>query len=147
MSGEDYAWKKFPAKDSAYEDIRDFIITAAVRAGVGKKRILKLELGFEEAVVNVISYAYDGNDGDIFIKVTDDIDGKNFILELADYGKPFNPLEKNDPRAEDKSQIEERQIGGLGISFMKKTFAALDYSNKLFRGKEANCLKLVFKKD
>lgn len=142
MKNEFLNWKKFPATHEDYEDIRDYIIDAASNAGISDKRLLKLELGIEEVIVNVISYAYEDNSGVIFINVTDD--KPNFIIEIADYGVPFNPLETNDPRAVDTSEIQDRKVGGFGIAFIKKIFVEMTYSYKLFDGKQANYLKLVF---
>lgn len=139
-------WKKFPAVEDAYPNIRDYILESAKNCGVNLKKILKLELGVEEIVINVIHYAYkDG--GDILVKVIDDAENHHFILELIDFGTPFNPLKKIDQRSIDKSAIEKRKIGGFGIAFTKKIFAALNYSFEKFEGKEANHLTLVFNKD
>lgn len=137
-------WKEFPAADEAYDDIRDYIVDAAICAGISEKRILKLELGVEEVVVNVINYAYE-NPGEIFIQVDYNAEKKEFALTIVDYGVEFNPLKKNDPRAVDKSQIEDRKLGGFGIAFIKKIFDRLNYERKDFNGKPANYFELVFK--
>ena len=42
-----------------------------------------------------------------------------------DWGKPFNPLEKQD--ADITLSAEERGIGGLGILMVKKSMDAVDY--------------------
>ncbi len=138
-------WKKFPASEDAYESIKDFILDAAKNFNVKQEKILRLELGIEEIVINIIHYAYkDG--GDIFVKVYDDETQNIFYFELADYGTPFNPLEKIDPRSVDKSEIQDRKIGGFGIAFVKKTFVNLSYAYENFQGQKANHLTLGFKK-
>ena len=139
-------WKRFPAVEDAYETIRDYILEAAQSYGVNLKKILKLELGVEEIVINIIHYAYE-TDGDILVKVIDDKEKNQFVLDLIDFGTPFNPLEKIDPRSIDNSAIEKRKIGGFGIAFTKKTFAELNYSFEKFEGKDANHLTLVFNKE
>ena len=138
-------WRKFPAVEESYEEIRDYILDAAENYGVNAKNILRLELGVEEVVINVIHYAYE-KDGNIFVKVSDDKENNQFILDLVDFGKPFNPLKKVDPRSVDKSNLEERKIGGFGIAFIKKKFAALEYNYENYNGKNANHLTLAFKK-
>ncbi|MBQ7704548.1 MAG: ATP-binding protein [Selenomonadaceae bacterium] len=136
-------WKKFPATEDAYENIRDFIIDAAKNFNVQKENLLRLELGIEEIVINIIHYAYkDG--GDIFVKVYDDEPQNIFYFELADYGTPFNPLDKIDPRSIDKSEIQDRKLGGFGIAFVKKTFVNLSYAYEDFQGQKANLLTLGF---
>ena len=139
-------WKKFPAQQESYEEIRDFIMEKVEHIGIDTKAEYKFELGIEEIIVNIISYAYESEVGDIFIKVVEDKLQDKIILDIVDYGIPFNPLEKNDPRAVDKSAIEDREIGGFGIAFVKKVFSELSYVYEPFFGKNANHLKLVFKK-
>lgn len=141
----DSDWKRFPAVKDAYESIRDFILETAENYGVDLKKILKLELGVEEIVINIIHYAYE-TEGDILVKVNDDKENNQFILELIDFGTPFNPLEKVDPRSIDKSKLEDREIGGFGIAFTKKTFASLEYNYEIFDGQNANHLTLFFNK-
>ena len=134
----DDGWKKFRAEPDAYDEIRDYIMARADEAGIGVKDQLRLELGIEEAIVNVINYS--GSD-DIWIKMTD---GDGFTVEIVDRGVPFNPLEKYDARAVDTSDIEDREIGGFGIAFMRKKFSKLEYSNEQFMGERANHLTLQF---
>ena len=136
-------WQKFPATIENYDQIKDYIIVAAEQAGISARRRLKLELGFEEVIINVINYAYE-SEGDIFIRCSND--EKIFSLDIVDYGTPFNPIKKNDARTLDKSAIEDRKIGGFGIAFMKKVFAEEIYRRENFFGKPANHLHLVFNK-
>lgn len=143
MSEYDFStWQKFPALESSYEKIRDFILDAAKIAGVHDQCLLKLELGIEELVINVIHYAYEDG-GNIFIKTR--VEDNFFIFEIADFGVPFNPLEKIDPRSIDTSKIENRKIGGFGIAFAKKIFEDLRYEFKNFGAQNANLLFLKFK--
>ena len=53
------SWKRFDAEMKWYERIRDEVMAAAEEAGVSMRQQLRLELGFEEVLVNIISYAYD----------------------------------------------------------------------------------------
>ena len=46
-------------------------------------------------------------------------------IQFVDWGKPFNPLEKQD--ADITLSAEERGIGGLGILMVKKSMDAVDY--------------------
>ena len=52
-------WSVFPAVLDRYDDMLDYVLERARECGVPDKRLLRMQLGFEEAVVNVISYAYD----------------------------------------------------------------------------------------
>ena len=107
-------------------------------AGIDPKNQLRLELGIEEAIVNVINYSGSEN---IWIKISD---GDNFTVEIVDHGVPFNPLEKHDARAVDTSDIEDRKLGGFGIEFMRKKFSKVEYSDEPFMGERANRLSMTF---
>ena len=135
-------WKKYPASLDHYESMRADLDDAAAELSEHLK--MKLELGFEEAVVNVIDYAYD-IEGSIWIKTHRD--EEFFNIEIIDLGRPFNPIEYNDARAEDHSPIEERELGGFGIFLIKKTFERLKYSREKFNGTSANHLSLSLRID
>ena len=85
----------------------------------------KLRLSVEEAVENVVRYAYDGGIG--WLEVGTDLDHDSLILtiELRDAGVPFNPLEKPDPDITLSAQ--DRDIGGLGIFLCKKMMDSIEY--------------------
>lgn len=131
-------WKVYSATAAGYEqmlaDLRDF--TTAV--GLSAKRQLRLELGFEEAAVNIISYAY-VEPGDIYMCLT--ARSESIVIELLDYGEPFNPLTKRVTRAK---ELAERELGGLGIDLMRRTFLLMEYSYDEFRGRLGNHLTLIF---
>ena len=85
----------------------------------------KLRLSIEEAVENVVRYAYDGGIGWLEADIHFNQDALLLSIELRDAGMPFNPLEKEDP---DINQgAEERQVGGLGIFLCKKMMDNIEY--------------------
>ena len=119
-------WRVFPASKSDYESMLSYVLACAEEAEIPMKRQLKLQLGFEEAAVNVISYAYEpGEEGKIWLKVY--VEGGNLILEMKDSGKPFNPLLKEDALENRPQSVEDAEIGGLGIAFMRRVFADINY--------------------
>jgi len=85
----------------------------------------KLELSIEEAVDNVVNYAYEGGIG--WLEAGTSLDHESLILtiELRDAGVPFNPLEKADPDI--TLPANERKIGGLGIYLCKKMMDSISY--------------------
>ena len=130
-------WRCFPATQEAYEEIRSYIIAQAEAAGLLPKRQLQLELGMEEAVVNVILHAYK-MPGNIWLWAGVTGVGR-FAIDMVDYGAPFNPLSER-PVIEPDVPIMEREPGGLGIVLMKKTFAVMTYAREEFQGKTGNHL-------
>lgn len=85
----------------------------------------KIELSIEEAVENVVQYAYKGGIG--WLEAGTSLDDKSLILtiELRDAGVPFNPLEKDDPDI--TLSADERPVGGLGIYICKSMMDSISY--------------------
>ena len=85
----------------------------------------KIELSIEEAVENVVQYAYEGGIG--WLEAGTSLDDKSLILtiELRDAGMPFNPLEKEDPDI--TLSADERPVGGLGIYICKNMMDSISY--------------------
>ncbi len=135
----------FPARLENYEAMKNFVLAEARRAGMAEKQLLRLLLGFEEAVLNVIYYAYEPEArGDIRLRTS--VWDACFFLEIADQGKPFNPLLQDDKiEAECTLSLEERTIGGLGIPFIRRIFDKLSYSYVEEGAFPGNCLLLAMK--
>ena len=85
----------------------------------------KIRLSVEEAVENVVRYAYEGGIGWLEIGTRLDQDNLLLTIELRDAGVPFNPLDKPDPDI--TLSAEERNIGGLGIFLSKKMMDSISY--------------------
>ncbi|MCF0175463.1 MAG: ATP-binding protein [Bacteroidales bacterium] len=83
-----------------------------------------LQLAIEEAVVNVINYAYpDRTECDSSLMAKWDDTSLTFIL--SDSGVPFDPTRAADPDL--SLGLEERPIGGLGIFLIKKIMNEVSY--------------------
>ncbi|MBR3292378.1 MAG: ATP-binding protein [Bacteroidales bacterium] len=85
----------------------------------------KIRLSIEEAVENVVRYAYEGGMGWIEVGTELDPEGVMLTIVLRDAGVPFNPLDKPDPDV--SLSAEDRQIGGLGIFLCKQLMDHIDY--------------------
>jgi len=79
---------------------------------------LQLTLVGEELAYNIFKYAYDGAPGEFILKICLYPEEQKVVMEFRDAGKPYNPLEHQDPDL--KMHISEREIGGLGIILSKK---------------------------
>jgi sigma-B regulation protein RsbU (phosphoserine phosphatase) len=87
----------------------------------------QMDLALEEAIANVIMYAYpEGERGTVEIC----LEKKENLLQtrISDAGMPFNPLQQ--PEAKLASSIEERPIGGLGIHLIKEIMDEVVYQYK-----------------
>jgi anti-sigma regulatory factor (Ser/Thr protein kinase) len=88
---------------------------------------MQMNLAMEEAVVNVMNYAYPiGKKGEIAIEATTDNGMLNFVIK--DSGTPFDPTAKED--ADTTLSAEERPIGGLGIFLVKQIMDNVSYEYK-----------------
>lgn len=116
--------KRFnPIKDKSSEII-EFLMSSP---DIPDDEVLqfKLRLSIEEAVENVVRYAYDGGIGWLEAGTSLDQDSLVLTIELRDAGIPFNPLEKEDPDV--TLSADERKIGGLGIFLCKKMMDSIEY--------------------
>ena len=84
----------------------------------------KMRLAVEEAVVNVMEYAYPiGEEGEIEICMT--TDGECLTVVVTDAGTPFDPTLKEG--VDISLSAEERQIGGLGIHLLRALMDDVHY--------------------
>ena len=87
---------------------------------LGEKNI-QVDLIVEEIFVNIVDYSKTE-----FIIVNTEYNKPTFTIEFIDNGIEFNPLLKENPPMPDN--IDEAQIGGLGIFLTKELADELDYS-------------------
>ncbi len=130
---------KFPARIENLRKFMDFVSSCAREQGFSRKRINEIELATEEALANIFAYAYEGNNGDV--EIICKLANNKFILEIADSGVPFDVLSVKDPDI--AADVLNRQIGGLGVFFMKKFMDSLQYR---YEG-DKNILSLIVFKD
>ena len=86
--------------------------------------VFNLTLVMEEAVVNVINYAYPKEDHEK-IYVSARLHGGSIIMVIADNGKEFDPTLA--PEADITLSAEERPIGGLGIFLIRNIMNEVKY--------------------
>lgn len=117
---------------TSLDEVVVFVENSLSTTSCPMKLTMQVALCIEELFVNVASYAYENRQGVCTIRLETqhtDTDGIVFI-ELTDSGKPFNPLEKEDPDI--TLSADEREIGGLGIYMVKKSMdqVTYDYCNQ-----------------
>ena len=83
-----------------------------------------LNLVLEEAVSNVILYAY-SKEVQKEITLLANISDNNLIFVLTDSGKEFDPTKV--PDADVTLSAEEREIGGLGIFLIRQIMDTVEY--------------------
>ena len=113
-------------KNDVHEVTRfsSFVKSVLEQLEIEKSLAHKLRLAVEEAVVNVIDYAYPaGAEGDITIHILSD--DRTIRFQIIDTGVVFDPtaIEKADTTL----SVEDRQIGGLGILLVRELMDTINY--------------------
>lgn len=104
--------------------LNDFIEDIGNEFSLTPDVVFNLNLVLEEAVVNVINYAYPKDDHES-IYLSAKMQNESIILVLTDTGKEFDPTMV--PDADVTLSAEDRQIGGLGIFLIRQIMNEVKY--------------------
>ena len=104
-----------------------FVDDVCNHLGFNSSQTMQMNLAVEEAVVNVMNYAYPkGTTGDVQIDASANDDGLKFTI--IDTGEPFDPTAR--PEADTSLSAEERPIGGLGIHLVRHYMDSVNYERQ-----------------
>lgn len=107
--------------------LNEYIDCICEENGIDMEIAMSLNLAIEEAVVNVMSYAYpDGAQGEV--KIESAVDPNQITFVITDNGIPFDPTAKED--VDITLSAEERPIGGLGIHLIRQIMTHISYERK-----------------
>nr|WP_320051253.1 ATP-binding protein [uncultured Desulfuromonas sp.] len=123
----------------AYPQLLHFIVEQARQHAVPDAFFLRLELACEELLINIVNHAYPDVEGEVEVVcfVQEDEQGKSFNVRIRDWGAPFNPLEKKTSAVSD---LDDSQIGGLGILLVKQMTDSVYYT----RDNGSNVVTITF---
>ncbi|MDY0189237.1 MAG: ATP-binding protein [Desulfuromonas sp.] len=113
------------AELASLERLQSFVRTQAQALGLAEENYLKLEFVTEELVVNVVSYAYPDQSGEVELECMTQQDPAMFCVTIRDWGRAFNPLEQDAPNIQ--LSCEEREVGGLGIFLIGEMADSISY--------------------
>lgn len=109
---------------SELERVSHIVEQFGERHGLPAQMVFEINLGLDEILTNVISYAYaDGHAHEIVVRLV--MTAEALTLEVEDDGRPFNPLDV--PAADVTQTVEHRPIGGLGVHLVRKVMSELAY--------------------
>ena len=109
---------------SRVPELNEFIASIAQKLEMDPMMTGQVQLAVEEAVVNVMNYAYpDGMRGFVTIKAMSD--GHELRLVVIDSGVAFDPTGKE--KADVTLSVEDRPIGGLGIFLVRELMDSINY--------------------
>ena len=107
------------------QEVIDFATEKLEARECPMKASMQLELVIEEIFVNIASYAYHPEIGAATFCMEFEENPAAVVITFIDGGKPYNPLEKKDP--DTTLDIDERDVGGLGIFLVKKNVDEIAY--------------------
>ena len=116
-------------KNDVHEVARfsSFMESATQKMGIEKTDARKLRLAVEEAVVNVINYAYPvGTEGTVEVRLMSN--AQLIKMMIIDSGVAFDPTSKE--KVDTTLLAEERQIGGLGILLVRELMDSINYERE-----------------
>jgi len=124
------------AKLENLEPMLAFIEQGAKKLGFNAQKLNRMHLTAEEALVNIINYAYPDKQGNIEItyEIKEDM---RFVVEIIDWGIPFDPLSL--PKPDVEAPLGKRNVGGLGIYLIRTIMDEVSYR----RDQDRNILTLT----
>lgn len=132
--------KTFPATLDHLYAMLQLICTNALEVGFDENELAKIELACEEALVNIISYAYPHKKGELEIDCQST--EKGIAISLKDQGIPYDPVSHSEISKkviDNPDPIELRKLGGFGIFFIMTLMDEVRYT----REGDSNVLLLI----
>ena len=104
--------------------LAEFVEIVCEAVGFDMSTSMSLNLAMEEAVVNVMNYAYPtGTIGNV--NITAEANDEQLKFVISDNGKPFDPTTKSE--VDTTMSVEDRPIGGLGIHLIRQIMDSINY--------------------
>ena len=104
--------------------LAEFVDVVCEAVGFDMSTTMSMNLAMEEAVVNVMNYAYPaGVQGNVNISAEANDERLKFVI--SDTGKPFDPTTKSE--VDTTLSAEDRPIGGLGIHLVRQIMDSINY--------------------
>ena len=138
------------AKIENVDKVTEFVNEMLEEKDCPLKVQMQLDVAIDEIFGNIAYYAYGKGSGNATIQIEMEDNPPKITLTFIDQGIPYNPLENKDPDI--TLDIEDREIGGLGIFLVKKTMDELSYEyadgqKYILTMKKKNWYKIKNKKD
>ena len=104
-----------------------FLEEATQDMGIDPSVSTQLNLALEEAVANVICYAYpEGTDGTVDIDARQE--GNDITFVISDSGTAFDPTARE--TVDINAGVDERPVGGLGIHLIREIMDTVSYERR-----------------
>ena len=123
-------------------EIAEFVELAARESGLNEDQVYDVQMAVDEACANVIEHAYRGRT-DGTIDITCEKRDKEFVVTIQDLGERFDPKRVARPRTRDP--LSKRNIGGLGLFFMRKMMDKVTFEFSSGSGNRLTMVKKIKK--
>ncbi len=104
--------------------LASFVEEVCETLGFDMSTTMSMNLAIEEAVVNVMDYAYPSDTKGI-INIEAKANEQRLKVVISDSGVPFDPTTKAE--VDTTLSVEERPIGGLGIHLVRQIMDSINY--------------------
>ncbi|MBQ4405317.1 MAG: ATP-binding protein [Selenomonadaceae bacterium] len=115
--------KEFPARREILPQVLTEITAEVKKYFTDDKWINRLKVAAEEILVNIVDYS--GSEK-VWVSCEFLAEEKSLRFEFVDEGELYNPLEEV-PQVDIDAEMDERQIGGLGIFLYETIMDKLEY--------------------
>lgn len=113
-----------PNQIAALRKMSEWLQSVLEEMGMNDQIMFRFDLCANEAVSNVIGYAYpDAGKHEISLRIVRN--AERLSLEIKDDGLPYNPLERSKHAM--PASLEEAEIGGLGVDLIREYMDHCDY--------------------
>lgn len=128
----------FQAHRENYPEMIVFVKEIIESSNLNRKKKKNFELALEEALINIVNYAYPEESGSIEIEGFCKDDGEFVTFTIKDSGIEFNPF--NGKEHEPPQSLDDVEPGNLGIFLIKKLCD--EYSYEYIDGKNSIVLSM-----
>jgi len=122
----------------------DFVAESMKQLGMKKDVTLQVRLAVSEACTNIIQHAYSGESEEPII-ILCSMSGNDLVIEIRDWGKPFDP--DSVPQPDTESELLERKEGGIGIFLLRQMMDDVRYVFRAGRYNELRMIKHIHQED
>lgn len=106
-------------------DFREFLKSHCVKyPGISNEILYDVQLAVDEACTNIITHGYaDMDPGSIILDL--EMEPHKLTIHITDFGHSFEP--DNAPTPDVNAPIEEREMGGFGLFFIRQSMDQMTY--------------------
>ena len=97
--------------------VKNFVCSELEKLGCTERLVMQMKMAVDELFANISFYAYDSGYGPVTVQFDFEEESSSVILTFIDEGKPYNPLEAEEPDVALEGEL--RPIGGLGIFLVR----------------------------